>query len=346
LGSKEHESGVFFYFYTSLTLVDGVLLCKGTVIEPNRCLVFLYTPKPKGGDKLFVVTKQLNESGKVELLAVGDIKVAQADLIRSDDPRANLGQIEQVGALSLMRVTHANAAEEKFDFTAGFTPKQSKRASSRSAALEKIRNTKVPKIVADLQDDDSWQDFERSPTPKSAGDRQEICRVCDQEGGLLLLCDGRTSRKKVCDFQCHLECANPPLSDVPADDWFCEKCTKRNQPNSNNQTITISPNQGKGANTGKSVKKGEKGKVGKDGKDGQKGSKGETGDQGKQGPPGISSSGGNIDYKDTHRDKDREAHNDHNFEDYGGKFEKYSERPRIGIKWRVFFVGHNPDRQF
>jgi hypothetical protein len=96
LGSKEHESGVFFYFYTSLTLVDGVLLCKGTVIEPNRCLVFLYTPKPKGDDKLFVVTKQLNESGKVELLAVGDIKVAQADLIRSDDREPTLGRLNKL----------------------------------------------------------------------------------------------------------------------------------------------------------------------------------------------------------------------------------------------------------
>lgn len=44
----------------------------------------------------------------------------------------------------------------------------------------------------------------------------QICRLSDREDRLLL-CDS-------CDSGYHLECLTPPLSDVPAGDWYCPVC--------------------------------------------------------------------------------------------------------------------------
>lgn len=44
----------------------------------------------------------------------------------------------------------------------------------------------------------------------------EICGSCEREDRMLL-CDG-------CDMGFHLECLNPPLSEVPAGFWFCPDC--------------------------------------------------------------------------------------------------------------------------
>ncbi|NWY49812.1 PHRF1 protein, partial [Chionis minor] len=52
------------------------------------------------------------------------------------------------------------------------------------------------------------------------GDDPTFCEVCgrsDREDRLLL-CDG-------CDAGYHMECLNPPLSEVPVDEWFCPACT-------------------------------------------------------------------------------------------------------------------------
>ncbi|XP_044281586.1 PHD and RING finger domain-containing protein 1 isoform X1 [Varanus komodoensis] len=45
----------------------------------------------------------------------------------------------------------------------------------------------------------------------------EVCGRSDREDRLLL-CDG-------CDAGYHMECLNPPLSEVPVDEWFCPPCT-------------------------------------------------------------------------------------------------------------------------
>ncbi|NXA25425.1 PHRF1 protein, partial [Ibidorhyncha struthersii] len=45
----------------------------------------------------------------------------------------------------------------------------------------------------------------------------EVCGRSDREDRLLL-CDG-------CDAGYHMECLNPPLSEVPVDEWFCPACT-------------------------------------------------------------------------------------------------------------------------
>ncbi|NWS22740.1 PHRF1 protein, partial [Pachyramphus minor] len=61
---------------------------------------------------------------------------------------------------------------------------------------------------------------ENTKTQGSDGeDDPTFCEVCgrsDREDRLLL-CDG-------CDAGYHMECLNPPLSEVPVDEWFCPAC--------------------------------------------------------------------------------------------------------------------------
>uniref|UniRef100_A0A452HWH4 Uncharacterized protein n=1 Tax=Gopherus agassizii TaxID=38772 RepID=A0A452HWH4_9SAUR len=57
----------------------------------------------------------------------------------------------------------------------------------------------------------------------SGEDDPTFCEVCgrsDREDRLLL-CDG-------CDAGYHMECLNPPLSEVPVDEWFCPACAPAN----------------------------------------------------------------------------------------------------------------------
>uniref|UniRef100_A0A6V2CUL3 PHD-type domain-containing protein n=1 Tax=Ditylum brightwellii TaxID=49249 RepID=A0A6V2CUL3_9STRA len=44
----------------------------------------------------------------------------------------------------------------------------------------------------------------------------DYCAVCD-DGGELLCCDG-------CKNAYHLGCLDPPLLEIPADDWYCVEC--------------------------------------------------------------------------------------------------------------------------
>ncbi|XP_006877068.1 PREDICTED: PHD and RING finger domain-containing protein 1 [Chrysochloris asiatica] len=69
------------------------------------------------------------------------------------------------------------------------------------------------KIVRKIPVDDS-----RAP---EAGEQEDptFCEVCgrsDREDRLLL-CDG-------CDAGYHMECLDPPLQEVPVDEWFCPEC--------------------------------------------------------------------------------------------------------------------------
>ncbi|KAK7085632.1 hypothetical protein SK128_008565, partial [Halocaridina rubra] len=50
----------------------------------------------------------------------------------------------------------------------------------------------------------------------------QVCTECTREERLLL-CDG-------CDLGYHLECLDPPLSQVPVEEWFCPVCTAANVP--------------------------------------------------------------------------------------------------------------------
>lgn len=51
----------------------------------------------------------------------------------------------------------------------------------------------------------------------------EICGRCDRED-CMLLCDG-------CDLGYHLECLEPPLTEVPAGAWHCPDCSSQREAN-------------------------------------------------------------------------------------------------------------------
>merc|ERR1719319_1847793 len=47
-------------------------------------------------------------------------------------------------------------------------------------------------------------------------EHMEICRIC-KEDGELLCCDS-------CPSSYHLRCVDPPLDEVPDDEWTCPRC--------------------------------------------------------------------------------------------------------------------------
>ncbi|KAH7100483.1 RCC1/BLIP-II [Auriculariales sp. MPI-PUGE-AT-0066] len=51
------------------------------------------------------------------------------------------------------------------------------------------------------------------------------CVVCNQDKGD----DNSPLECEKCETPYHLSCLNPPLKDVPEDEWFCEHCTKEAQ---------------------------------------------------------------------------------------------------------------------
>ncbi|XP_060625452.2 PHD and RING finger domain-containing protein 1 isoform X1 [Anolis sagrei] len=60
----------------------------------------------------------------------------------------------------------------------------------------------------------------------------EVCGRSDREDRLLL-CDG-------CDAGYHMECLNPPLSEVPVDEWFCPLCAPANAAPADIETDRVS----------------------------------------------------------------------------------------------------------
>ncbi|OPJ73735.1 PHD and RING finger domain-containing protein 1 isoform B [Patagioenas fasciata monilis] len=70
----------------------------------------------------------------------------------------------------------------------------------------------VEKIPAENANTQSYYDDDEEDDPTFC----EVCGRSDREDRLLL-CDG-------CDAGYHMECLNPPLSEVPVDEWFCPVC--------------------------------------------------------------------------------------------------------------------------
>lgn len=58
-------------------------------------------------------------------------------------------------------------------------------------------------------------------------DNYELCQVCqtdkEEETSGLLLCDG-------CDAAYHIHCLEPPLAEIPKEDWYCDFCINRRKP--------------------------------------------------------------------------------------------------------------------
>lgn len=79
--------------------------------------------------------------------------------------------------------------------------------------------------VAESKPDDIPDAEEEDPT------FCEICGRCDHEDRLLL-CDG-------CDLGYHLECLDPPLENVPINEWFCPDCQAVNNTATAAQVVDI-----------------------------------------------------------------------------------------------------------
>lgn len=71
-------------------------------------------------------------------------------------------------------------------------------------------NGKVINKLPVLPKDNTQEHVQEDPT------YCEVCRECDREDRMLL-CDG-------CDLGYHLECLNPPMQQVPMDEWYCPEC--------------------------------------------------------------------------------------------------------------------------
>ncbi|MED6149050.1 hypothetical protein PIB30_118392 [Stylosanthes scabra] len=74
-------------------------------------------------------------------------------------------------------------------------------------------------------------EVESVSTPESNDIACEVCGSRDR-GEEMLIC-GDESGSVGCGVGTHIDCCDPPLMDVPEEDWFCPKCTdKQNCSNS------------------------------------------------------------------------------------------------------------------
>ncbi|GAV82528.1 BRCT domain-containing protein/PHD domain-containing protein/PTCB-BRCT domain-containing protein [Cephalotus follicularis] len=67
-------------------------------------------------------------------------------------------------------------------------------------------------------------------TPPDVCDSSDIaCQVCGSRdrGEFMLIC-GNESGSVGCGIGTHIDCCDPPLEDVPEEDWFCLKCSRSN----------------------------------------------------------------------------------------------------------------------
>lgn len=68
-------------------------------------------------------------------------------------------------------------------------------------------------------------------TPDSNDVACEVCGLRDR-GEEMLIC-GNESGSSGCGGGTHIDCCDPPLEDVPEEDWFCPKCRKTSTSNTN-----------------------------------------------------------------------------------------------------------------
>ncbi|KAJ1402419.1 Zinc finger, PHD-type [Sesbania bispinosa] len=62
--------------------------------------------------------------------------------------------------------------------------------------------------------------------PEDGNDNDITCQVCGSRdrGDVMLIC-GDESGSVGCGIGTHIDCCDPPLTDVPEEDWFCPKCS-------------------------------------------------------------------------------------------------------------------------
>ncbi|XP_031273937.1 BRCT domain-containing protein At4g02110-like [Pistacia vera] len=75
--------------------------------------------------------------------------------------------------------------------------------------------SKAEETVADLGPPDSCDDNDISCQVCGSTDRGEVMLICGDESGSV-----------GCGVGTHIHCCDPPLENVPEEDWFCPKCTR------------------------------------------------------------------------------------------------------------------------
>ena len=67
---------------------------------------------------------------------------------------------------------------------------------------------------------------EQLTPPDANGSNDIACQVCGSRdrGEEMLIC-GNESGSVGCGVGTHIDCCDPPLQDIPEDDWFCSKCS-------------------------------------------------------------------------------------------------------------------------
>ncbi|XVF80666.1 hypothetical protein PTKIN_Ptkin15bG0092500 [Pterospermum kingtungense] len=87
--------------------------------------------------------------------------------------------------------------------------------------------------------EDIVEDLTTSGSGAGAGDD---CQVCGsrERGEVMLIC-GDESGCVGCGIGIHIDCCDPPLEDVPEEDWFCPKCSR----SSKNSTAPTATRKGK-----------------------------------------------------------------------------------------------------
>ena len=73
---------------------------------------------------------------------------------------------------------------------------------------KRVANRQHPAQTIDIDDLETF--------PWQSGGHGSSCTACG-EGGILLCCE-------ICPNTYHLNCAVPPLQNIPEDDWYCPSC--------------------------------------------------------------------------------------------------------------------------
>ncbi|XVF22114.1 hypothetical protein REPUB_Repub12eG0146000 [Reevesia pubescens] len=70
------------------------------------------------------------------------------------------------------------------------------------------------------------EDFTTPRPPDDCGSNDLTCQVCGslERGEVMLIC-GDESGSLGCGIGTHIDCCDPPLENVPEEDWFCPKCS-------------------------------------------------------------------------------------------------------------------------
>ncbi|XWS46570.1 hypothetical protein CRYUN_Cryun14cG0079200 [Craigia yunnanensis] len=71
------------------------------------------------------------------------------------------------------------------------------------------------------------EDLATPRPPDECGSNDLTCQVCGshERGEVMLIC-GDESGSVGCGIGTHIDCCDPPLDDVPEEDWFCPKCSR------------------------------------------------------------------------------------------------------------------------